>query len=467
MDEKTLQEQRAQAQFIRMTQTSIPKLVTKLAIPTILSMLVTSLYNLADTFFVSQLGNAPGGAVGVVFSLMGIIQAFGFTLGMGSGSLVSRRLGEQDRPAANRYATSAFYMGALAGLLITVFGLIFIDPLMLAIGSTETILPYAREYAFYILFGAPFMCMSIVMNNVLRAEGKSTLSAVGLMTGTVLNVFLDPLFIFTFKMGIGGAAIATLIGQLVSFVILLIFFVCHRSQLSLNPKNLPRKFADYFEIWKVGFPAMCRQGIASASNIALNVNAALYGDAAVTAVTIVGRIFMVIFSVMLGTGQGFQPVAGYNYGAKLYKRVRSAFWFTVVAGFCLMLVLSALGFFLAEPLMRAFRDDAQVIEIGVLMMKVQCLSMLFMPPSTGANMLFQSVGKAGRAIFLSCCRQGIFFLPLVYILPKYIDLLGVQIALPIADVLTTIVSLAVVLPFLAQLRRMEGETVPPAAPAAE
>ncbi len=457
-DEKRLEEQRAQAQFVKMTQTPIPRLIIKLSVPTVLSMLVMALYNLADTYFVAQLGNAQGGAVGIVFSVMGIIQAFGFTLGTGSSSLISRRLGEQDRQAASMYAANAFYMGAVIGLIIMAVGLSFLDPLMLAIGSTETILPYAREYALYILIGAPIMCMSIEMNNILRAEGKAALSAVGLMSGTVLNIGLDYLFVMQLNLGVGGAAVATLIGQAVSFFVLLTAFLAHKSQISLHPRHLSRHFRDYFEIWKVGFPALCRQGISSLSNIALNVNAAPYGDAAINAVTIVGRIFMVIFSVMLGVGQGFQPVAGYNYGARLYKRVRNAFWFTVAAGFCLMLVLSTLGFFLAEPVMRAFRDDDQVVQIGTLMMQVQCLGMLVMPPSTGANMLFQSVGKAGRAVFLSCCRQGIFFLPLIYILPRCIGILGVQIALPVADVLTTIVSLAVVLPFLAELKRMETES---------
>ncbi len=460
MNEKALMEQRAQAQFIKMTRTPIPKLVTKMAVPTILSMLVTALYNLADTFFVSQLGNAPGAAVGIVFSLMNIIQAFAFTLGMGSGSLISRKLGEQDREAANKYAVCSFYMGLVIGVVITICGLVFLDGLMVAIGATETILPFARDYGFYIFFGAPFMCMSVVMNNILRAEGKSTLASIGLMSGTILNVILDPIFIFTLDLGIGGAAIATLIGQAVSFLILLFFFVAHKSQISLNPKNLSRKFRDYLEIWKVGLPALCRQGISSAANVALNVNAAAYGDAAIAAVTIVGRVFMVIFSVMLGMGQGFQPVAGYNYGAKLYKRVREAFWFTIVAGFCLMLGLSLLGFFLAEPLMAAFRDDETVIEIGALMMKIQCLGMLIMPPSVVSNMMFQSVGKAGRAIFLSSCRQGFFFLPLIYILPRFMGLLGVQIALPIADALTTAVSLLVVLPFLNRLKELEAENPP-------
>ena len=464
MDEKLLAEQKAQAQFVKMTKTPTHQLVTKLAIPTILSMLVTALYNLADTWFVAMLGKAPGAAVGIVFSLMGIIQAFAFTLGMGSGSLVSRRLGEQDREAANRFAATAFYVGVVIGVLITVFGEIFLNPLVAAIGAKGEVLPFARDYAFYILFGAPFMCMSVEMNNILRAEGKATLSAIGLMSGTILNIGLDPLFIFTFKLGIAGAGIATLIGQFVGFCVLLFFFLTHKSQISLHPKHISRDIKEHLEIWKVGLPALCRQGISSLSNIALNVNAAAYGVEAVAAVTFVGRIFMVLFSVMLGVGQGFQPVAGYNYGAKLYKRVRQALWFTVAAGFGLMLVLSLFGFFLAEQIMgAAYGNEPKVVEIGVLMMRIQCIGMLVMPPSTGANMLFQSVGKAGRAIFLSCCRQGVFFLPLIYILPRYIGLLGVQIALPIADALTTIVSLAVLLPFLAQLKQMEMETPCPEA----
>ncbi len=458
MNQQDLMEQRARAQFIKMTQTPVPKLVLKMAVPTILSMMVTALYNLADTFFVSQLGNAPGAAVGIVFSLMNIIQAFAFAVGMGAGSLISRKLGEQDRAAANKFAVSAFYMGAAIGVIIMIIGLTFLDGLMIAIGSTETILPFARDYGFYIFFGAPFMCMSVVLNNVLRAEGKSNLASIGLMSGTILNVILDPIFIFTLDMKVGGAAIATLLGQGIGFLILVVFFICRKSQISLNPKHMSRKFRDYLEIWKVGLPGLCRQGLSSVANVSLNVNAAAYGDAAVAAVTIVGRVFMMVFSVMLGMGQGLQPVAGYNYGAKLYKRVREAFWFTLFAGFCLMLGLSLLGFFLSEPLMRAFRDDETVIEIGALMMRIQCFGTLIMAPITSSTMLFQALGKPGRSIFLSTCRQGIFFLPLIYLLPRYIGLLGVQIAQPVSDALTAIVSLSVVLPFLHHLKKLEKST---------
>ncbi|MGI5897293.1 MAG: MATE family efflux transporter [Oscillospiraceae bacterium] len=426
-----------QAQYNKMTQTPIPKLIVTLAVPTVISMMTTAIYNMADTAFVSQLGTSAAGAVGIVFSLMAIIQAIGFMLGMGAGSLISRLLGQQKNKEANRTGSTAFFTALAFGLLLSVFGLLFLNPLMGALGATPTILPYARDYAQYILFGAPVMCASFVLNNLLRSQGKAFLSMFGIATGGILNIGLDPLFIFVFGLGIGGAAIATLLSQCVSFCILLSFFLRGKSVVRLSIRQVSRQWQTYWLIVKTGLPSFCRQGLASIATVALNVSAAAYGDPAVAAMSIVGRIFMLVLSAMLGFGQGYQPVVGFNYGAKKYGRVRHAFRFSLTVGLVLLTVLGAVGFLFAPQIMALFRrDDAEVIAIGALACRAQCVALIFQPLIVICNMTFQVLGRSWQATFISCCRQGIFFLPLILILPACFGLTGVQFTQPAADLLT-------------------------------
>ncbi len=444
----------SELQFIKMTETPIPKLITSLAIPTIISMLVTSIYNMADTFFVSKLGTSATGAVGIVFSLMAIIQAVGFTLGMGAGSLISRLMGQKKQEEAKEVAS--IFTAILFGLLLTFFGLIFIDPFMDLLGATPTILPFARGYARYILLGASIMSASFVLNNLLRCQGRAIYSMVGIGLGGLLNIALDPIFIFVFDLGISGAAIATLISQCISFSILL-FFVCSaKSDVHVSLRKVSRRPRIYAQIIKTGLPTLARQGLASAANIALNVNAAVYGDAAVAAMSVVGRIFMFIISAIIGFGQGFQPVAGFNYGAKKYGRVREAYWFTVKVGTVFLTVMAILGFFFAPQAMALFRkDDAEVIAIGALCMRAQCIFLPTQPFVVAGNMLFQSIGKSWRATFLSAARQGIFFLPAIVLLPMLFELTGVQVAQAAADALTFAVTIPFVILFFKELKQIE------------
>ncbi len=343
------------------------------------------------------------------------------------------------------------------GLLLTIFGLSFVDGLMDLLGATATILPFARGYAQYILFGAPIMCASFVLNNLLRAEGKAALSMIGLTLGGVLNIALDPIFIFVLDLGISGAAIATLISQCVSFSILLFCFLSGKSITKLSIRNVSRKIGPYVQIVKIGLPSLCRQGLASVANVALNVNAAVYGDAAVAAMSIVGRVFMFIQSVMLGIGQGFQPVAGYNYGAAKYDRVRKAYWFTVKAGFVLMTSLCIIGFIFAPQIISLFRkDDLDVISIGALAFRAQCIALPLMSLSIPTNMLMQSTGKSLEATILSCARQGIFYLPIILILPQTVGLLGIQLAQPLSDALTVLISSVFLARFMRKLKAEEA-----------
>ena len=445
-----------QAQFDKMTRTPIPRLVMGLAVPTILSMLITSIYNLADTFFMGQISTSASGAVGVVSSLMAVIQAVGFMLGHGAGSVISRSLGSGDVPAASRFASTSFFTAVGAGAALGVGGIAGLTPLMRLLGSTETILPHARAYAFYILLAAPFMMSSLVMNNILRYEGKASFAMVGLVTGGVLNMALDPVFIFGLGMGAGGAGLATGLSQMVSFGILLSMYLRGKTVSRLALRFYTRSRRDIAAILTTGLPSFGRQGLASFASMMLNVAARPYGDAAVAAMSIVSRIFQFLLSVALGVGQGFQPVASYNYGARKFHRVRQACLFTIGASFVLMTALAAVCYANGEALVRLFRDDGAVTAIALPAFRWQCVATLLQPVLVCGNMLFQSVGKAGRATFLSCCRQGIFFIPLILALPRAFGLAGVQYSQPIADALSFVVAVPFMAQFLAELDRMDA-----------
>ena len=446
---------RSALQFRRMTETPIPQLILSLAAPTILSMLITSIYNLADTFFVGQISTSASGAVGVVSSLMAIIQALGFMLGHGAGTIISRSLGSRDTTAATRFASTSFFTALVFGVVLAVAGLGTLPHFMMLLGSTETILPHACAYARPILIAAPLMISSLVMNNILRYEGKASFAMIGLVTGGVLNIALDPLFMFVFGLGTAGAGIATALSQSISFCILLSMFLRGKTVSQFRITAVTRKARDFGRILLGGAPSFGRQGLNSIGGMLLNLAARGYGDAAVAGMSIVSRIFMFIISVAIGVGQGLQPVASFNYGARKYRRVRQAAIFTIEAAFCMLVVLVGLCWVNGDALIRLFRDDPAVTAVALPAFHYQCLAMLLQPIIVAANMTFQSVGASGRATFLACCRQGVFFIPLILILPRTHGLFGVEICQPIADVLTFLVSLPFLIAFLQQLGRMD------------
>ena len=446
---------RSALQFRRMTETPIPQLVLSLAAPTILSMLITSIYNLADTFFVGQISTSASGAVGVVSSLMAIIQALGFMLGHGAGTIISRSLGSRDTTAATRFASTSFFTALVFGVVLAVAGLGTLPHFMMLLGSTETILPHACAYARPILIAAPLMISSLVMNNILRYEGKASFAMIGLVTGGVLNIALDPLFMFVFGLGTAGAGIATALSQSISFCILLSMFLRGKTVSQFRLSAVTREARDFGRILLGGAPSFGRQGLNSIGGMLLNLAARGYGDAAVAGMSIVSRIFMFIISVAIGVGQGLQPVASFNYGARKYRRVRQAAIFTIEAAFCMLVVLVGLCWVNGDALIRLFRDDPAVTAVALPAFHYQCLAMLLQPIIVVANMTFQSVGASGRATFLACCRQGVFFIPLILILPRTHGLFGVEICQPIADVLTFLVSLPFPIAFLQQLGRMD------------
>lgn len=440
-----------------MTSDPISRVVLSMGIPAVIGMLVTGIYNSADTYFVGKLGTSASGAVGVVFSLMNIIQAVGFTIGQGASSLISRRLGEKDYGRANRTASTALLLAVLFGLIILGAGLIFLDPFMRLLGATETMLPHAKAYANYILIAAPFMIISFVLNNLLRAEGKIKYAMAGISIGGILNIGLDPLFIHTLSLGTAGAAIATGISQFISAAILLAAYL-RKDFTVVRPRigDIELKGGMLADIFKTGLPALLRQGLASIASVALNRSAMVYGDAAVAAMSIVSKVFMLIFSAALGIGQGYQPVAGYNYGARKFNRVRAAYRFTLILGLCIMGAASAAAFIFAPDIVALFlRNDPKVIEIGALALRIQCVTMPTVPFVVVGNMTFQSVGKAAQASFLSACRQGIFFILFITILPPILKLTGVQCAQSAADICTFLVAIPMTVSFFRHLPKTD------------
>lgn len=458
MKEEKRQMDKASAQYIKMTETPVAKLILMLGIPTTISMLVTSIYNMADTYFVGQIGTSASGAVGVVFGLMAIIQAFGFMFGHGAGSIVSRSLGAKDAERASQITSTSFICAGVAGIGISVIGVLFLDPLMHLLGSTETILPYARTYAFYILLAAPFMASSCVLNNVLRYEGRAALAMIGLVSGGLLNIFGDWLLVRKLQMGVRGAGLATAISQTISFCILLSMFVRGKTESKLQLQRAARmKQEDVLMICKTGFPSMMRQGLSSVATMVLNGQAGAYGDAAVAAMSIVNRVCFFAFSVGLGIGQGFQPVSAFNYGAKKYDRVRKGFLATWGMGELFLGVFALAGFFYAEELVSIFRDDPEVVAIGTTALAAQMIALFFQPLSVCSNMMFQSIGKNGIATFLSMLRSGLFLIPILLVLSATLGLTGIQIAQPVSDILSFFVAAPFTIQFLRTLKRLEQE----------
>ena len=422
--------------YRQMTEPPVGRLICKLAVPCIISMLVTAFYNMADTYFVGMLkSNAATGAVGVVFSMMAIIQAVGFFFGQGSGNYISRELGKKHYQEASNMAATGFYTAIATGLFICVVGQIFLEPLAYLLGSTPTILPYTEAYLRVILLGAPWMTASLVLNNQLRFQGSASYAMYGIVSGAIMNIALDPLLIFVFDLGVAGAGWATIISQFVSFCLLL--KGCSKgSNIHIHIRNVKLNWYYLKMIFRGGFPSLARQSLASVATICLNHAAQPYGDVAIAAMGVVQRISMFGISAMLGFGQGFQPVCGFNFGAGLYSRVRRGFWFSVKVSFIFLAVVSILGLIFAPDLIALFRDDPDVIACGARALRFQCMTLYLSSWTIISNMMLQSMGLVVPATFLSIARQGLFFIPLILILSYFFGLTGIQITQAIADLLT-------------------------------
>lgn len=430
--------------YTYLTQAPVHRVIITMAIPTIISMLVTGLYNIADTFFVGKIDTQATAAVGIVFSLMFFVQAMGFFFGHGSGNYISRELGARRRENAVKMASTGFFSSFFFGLVILVLGEIFLTPLSLMLGSTATILPYTEDYMQVILLGAPFLTSSLTLNNQMRLQGNANFAMYGIVTGAVLNVLLDPILIFTCGMGVSGAAWATVVGQAVSFAIL--FLMTRRGEnIAIHFRNFSPSIERYKEIFYGGSPSMMRQGLACIATMSLNLAAGAYGDSAIAAMSIVGRIAMLSFAVVIGLGQGFQPVCGFCYGAGLYDRLKEAYKFTVTIGTIFLIVLAIVGWMISGTLIGVFRDDPEVIAIGVVALRWQLCVFPVNALILASNMLAQTCRKPWRANILAAARQGLFFIPLIFILPSYFGLLGVEMCQAVSDVLSFTLTVPIVI----------------------
>ena len=447
-------------QYEKMTETPISKLVVTLSIPTIASMLVTNIYNLVDTAFVGRLGTSASGAVGIVFGFMSIIQAFGFMFGQGSGSILSRALGSQDRESATVHASVGFVGSFMCGLIITLLGFLLLDDIVMFLGSTLTIAPYAKTYISFILAAAPFMCSSFTLNNLLRYEGKASLGMIGLMFGAILNMVGDPILMFGLGMGIAGAGLSTALSQIVSWGILLYMFLGGHTESKINLiKAFQAGPAVVGNIMATGFPSLLRQGLNSLTTVLLNSRCGVYGDAAVAAMSIVSRIVFFTFSIALGVGQGFQPVSAYNYGARKYSRIREGYRFTAILAEGIIIVGVTILIVFASPLIRLMRDDPEVIEIGTRALRLQALSNLFLPPCMVTEMLYQSTGHRAGATMLSALRSGLLFIPSLLILSSVRGLAGIQEAQPLSVVLSFPFTVMFAVLFFRKLPKVDGEKI--------
>lgn len=446
-----MEQTREEIQFTKMTETPVPSLILRLAVPTTISMLITGIYNTADTYFVSQISVSASAATGVVFSLMAILQAFGFMYGHGAGSNVSRLLGAKKPEHASIFASTSFFLAMATGALICIFGLIFLEPFMYLLGSTDTILPEAKAYARYILLAGPAMTCGCVLNNILRYEGRASFAMIGLTTGGILNMLLDPLFIFVFDLGTAGAGSATMVSQYISLFILLVPFLRGQTASKISLRSFTKSFDDVKNIIYTGLPNLARQGLNSISTTILNLQAAAYGDAAIASFSIVTRCANLIFSFAIGIAQGFQPVCAFNFGAKRKDRVRTAYLFTMGLGVSIIAILNAVCFFLAPDIISLFREDPEVIETGTQALRLMCFGLVFLPASALGSMLFQSVGYKRQALLLSLLQSGIIFIPLLLILPYIFGLKGIEVAQPAAYLIAFLIAFPMSLRFLKKL----------------
>ena len=439
--------------YTRMTMDPVSRLIPSLAIPTIISMMITALYNMADTFFVGKINTSATGAVGIVFPLMTIIQIVGMTLGVGSGSYVARLLGTKNAERAGKSTSTAFFLALAFGLCLTVVGKSFLDTLMLLLGSTDTILPYAKAYAGNVLFGAPFMAASFVMNVNLRSEGSAFLAMVGIASGAILNIALDPVFIFVFGLGIGGAAIATVLSQILSFCILLSHYLRKRSALRISPKSFSLDHEMIVQIVSGGLPTLFRQSVATLSAIILNTAAGVYGDAAVAGMSVVTRVIMFMGSVLIGFGQGFQPVAAFNYAAGFHRRVYDAFRFAVKTGTVFLAVFSVTCGVFAPHVVRVFRNDPEVVRVGTVALRWQCATLPLSAFIVISNMMFQYIGKPLKASILALSRQGLAFIPTILLLSRILGLFGIEISQAVSDFATFLLAIPLT---IGTLKTMKG-----------
>lgn len=431
-----------QDNYTFLTHAPVHKVIVSMAVPTIISMLVTSIYGMVDTYYVGKINTQSTAAVGISFSVMTIIQAIGFFFGHGSGNYISRCLGSKETDKAACMAATGLVYSFSFGLLLTLVGIIFLKDICLFLGSTETILPYTERYLGIILAGAPFMTSSFTLNNQMRFQGNARYAMYGILSGVLLNVVLAPVLIFYFCLGITGAAVATLISQTMSFFILL-NMTRHSGNIAIRLKNYSPSVKLVKEILAGGTPSLSRQGLASVATIMLNISAGAYGDAAIAGMSIVNRISNFVYAGIVGLGQGFQPLCGFCYGAKLYDRIHEGYMFCVKIGTVFFVILAITGFLFTSPIISEFRDDPHVIAVGCAAFRWQLVAYPLIAVIILTNMLSQTARKPIRANIVAAARSGLFFIPAVIILPKFFGLAGVEMSQAVSDACSFLLSVPV------------------------
>lgn len=437
----------ADQHYLKMTETPVSRLILNLGIPTTISMLITNIYNMADTYFVGTVGESAQAATGVLFTVQAIMQGIAFMLGHGGGTFVARALADKNTDKATQYISSSFFSGGTAGILISVLGLTFLEPLVRFLGSTETIVPHAMDYGFWILLAAPFIICSLILNNGLRYEGKAFYAMFGLTAGGILNILGDYVLVMKLNMGVFGAGLATAVSQVVSFCILLVMYL-KMAQSTIRFKAVSRDIRLYLAVARVGFPSLIRQGLTSVTTGLMNNLTKAFGDAAIAAMSVVSRYSNFLMCVGLGMGQGFQPVATFNYQAKRIDRVKKGLLFTTAFGLVFIGSMSVLSMIFAEPVISIFQKNEEVIEIGARALRFTAFGMLFMPFSVPVNMLYQSIQKPAISSVLSLIRSGAVTIPMLLICVPIWGLTGVQIAQPTADIIAGCLSIPFIIRFL-------------------
>ena len=451
---------KTEAKYIRLTTQPVFKLLCALSAPAIVGMLITAIYNAADSYFVSRINDSAVGSIGVIFSFMAIIQAVGFMCGHGAGNFMSRELGKKNYEDSGKIAVTGVVIAFCIGGVLAVGGLCFLDPLAMFLGSTETILPYARDYLRFILIAAPFQTAALTLNNELRFQGNARQGMIGIGFGAVLNMGLDPLLISVVGLGVSGAGISTMVSQIVSFF-LLVFFTFRGGNMPLKLNRFSPTGRFLKEIFRGGIPSFGRQVIGSVATILLNYALKPYGDNAIAAMAVVSKVSMIVLSVVIGLGQGFQPLCGMNYGAKKYARLRKAFWVTVkppitVLSSTVVLVLGALvGFLFTRPVISFFASEEETVVIGVKALRLQMLPAVFSAFYLIGSMMLQNLGKSLRATVLAISRQGIMFMPLILILPRFFGLTGALVAQPVSDFLSFLIGVPLVVSQVRELRALQ------------
>lgn len=426
--------------YEKMTQAPVKGLIRTLAIPTIITMLVSALYNMADSYFVGKIDTSSVAAIGIVFSIMTMLQAIGFCLGQGSGVCISSYLGAKDKEKAQTYASVAFYISIIIGILLAIFGFFFSSSIAKIMGATATTLENTKSYLKIILLGSPFILGSFVMNNQLRYQGSAIYSMFGILSGSLLNIALDPLLIFKLNLGVKGAAYATIISQFIGFIILIIG-TFKGENIKLYPKYFKPKCKVISEILKNGIPSLSRQGIQTIANITLNFAASQFGDEAIAGMSVFNRVMFLGFAVVIGIGQGFQPVSSFNNGAKRYDRVYEGYKYTILLSTCFITFAAIIEYIFAPNLITLFRNDPIVIDIGKNALRYECFVLPLIGFCTASNMLTQSLKLSGRATIMALCRQGIFYIPLMLTLPRILGLTGLELVQPMAELFTFITTI--------------------------